>query len=473
MLIKKTLQLLPAQLLGPLAQFSSIIIWTHLASSQTIGVVTLISGQQELIRTIFLAWWSHYALRFLGETGNSEEEFQATSNCILLFSSLIQCFFAYLLLKQFVVSDPDYLLSISVFLFVIFRNINLHNINIAAARSNTIDYNLLSIFGPVLGLVFGIILLKIYGDNPSYPLLGYMLGEVIGLAYSFFRNKSALRKWKINNLILKQAINYSLPLIFSGALAWAAVNLSRYIIDHNLGVAAAGDFAVGFGLGQRAASLAAMLVGAASLPIAIRCMQESGIAAGMQQLANNCALLLAVVLPSLVGLYLVSPELVQLVVAKKFQKVTLEILPWALLSGGLYSIIYHYLNHYFLITKNTRPLIAVDGCLALITLGLSFPLIHSLGLVGGVIAMVLAASCVVLILMVYLLGYRELCFPTKDALKVIVATTVMAAAILIKPKFMDLKLNLGSSILIGIITYATALALAYRTRLQQYFSHKN
>ncbi|MEJ2793942.1 polysaccharide biosynthesis C-terminal domain-containing protein [Iodobacter sp. LRB] len=472
MLIKKTLQFLPAQLLGPLAQFLSIIIWTHIASSQTIGVVTLISGQQELIRTIFLAWWSHYALRFLGETNSIGSGFQSTSNCVLLFSSLIQCLCAYTFLVQFVVSNPDSLLIVSVVLFVIFRNINLHNINIAAARSNTLDYNLLSIVGPVFGLSFGIILLKVYGDNPAYPLLGYMLGESIGLLYSFFRNKSALLEWEINPLIIKQAINYSFPLVFSGALGWAAVNLSRYIIDHNLGVAAAGDFAVGFGLGQRAASLAAMLVGAASLPIAIRCMQESGITAGMQQLANNCALLLAVVLPSLIGLYLVSPDLVKLAVAIKFQKVTLEILPWALLSGGLYSFIYHYLNHYFLITKNTRPLIFVDGSLAVLTLVLSFPLIKYLGLVGGVISMVIAGIVVVIFLLIHLLSRRELLFPGKDACKIVIATLVMAAAISLKPELEDIKLNLVSDIMLGMLAYAAVLAFVYRRRLQHYFRHK-
>jgi O-antigen/teichoic acid export membrane protein len=473
MLIKKTLKLLPAQLLSPLAQFASILIWTHIASSETIGIATLVAGQQELIRTILLAWWSQYALRFIGEAHNSGKIFQSTSNSILLVSALAQSIAAVMLLRFFVVSEPDFLLALSVVLFVALRCINQHNVNIAAARSQTLDYNILSIVGPVIGLGIGVALLFLFGDNPAYPLLGYALGESIGLIYSLVRSKSGWVGWQVDRSILKQAYGYSLPLIISGALAWSAGNLSRYIIDHELGVAAAGDYAVGFGLGQRAAALAAMLVTAAGLPLAIRRMQESGIAAAMQQLADNCALLLATMLPCLVGLYLVSPDLVQLAVAKNFQKVTLDILPWALLSGGLYSFIYNYLNHYFLVTKNTRPLIMVDGSLAMITLGLSFPLIHSLGLVGGVIAMVLAASLVVLVLMTYLLGRCELYFPLKDALKIIIATSVMAAAILIKPEFNGLKINLGSNIVIGIIAYAAALAFGYRSRLQQYFSHKN
>jgi O-antigen/teichoic acid export membrane protein len=473
MLIIKTLKLLPAQLLSPLAQFASILIWTHIASSETIGVVTLVSGQQELIRTILLAWWSQYALRFIGEAQGNGKIFQSTSNSILLFSALAQGIASVILLHFFVVSEPEFLLILSVMLFVVLRCINQHNVNIAAARSQTLDYNILSIVGPVLGLGIGAFLLFLLGDNPAYPLLGYALGESIGLIYSLARSQSGWVGWQIDYSILKQAYSYSLPLIISGALAWSAGNLSRYIIDHELGVAAAGDFAVGFGLGQRAAALAAMLVTAAGLPLAIRRMQESGTHAAMQQLADNCALLLATMLPCLVGLYLVSPDLVQLVVSKKFHKVTLDILPWALLSGGLYSFIYNYLNHYFLVTKNTRPLIMVDGSLAMITLGLSFPLIHSLGLVGGVIAMVLAASFVVLVLMAYLLGRCELCFPLKDALKIIIATVVMAGAILIKPECINLKINLGGNILIGIIVYAATLALGYRSRLHHYFSHKN
>lgn len=471
MLIKKTLKLLPAQLLSPLAQFASILIWTHIASSETIGIATLISGQQELIRTILLGWWSQYALRFIGEAQGNRKLFQSTSNSVLAFSAIAQAISGLMLLRIFVVEEPDFLLALSVILFVILRCINQHNVNIAAARGNTLDYNVLSISGPVLGLGIGVILLT-GGDNPAYPLLGYAAGEALGLIYSLARNKTGWVGWQIDRSILKQAFAYSLPLIISGALAWSAGNLSRYIIDHQLGVAAAGDYAVGFGLGQRAAALAAMLVTAAGLPLAIRRMQESGISAAMQQLADNCALLLATMLPCLVGLYLVSPDLVQLGVAKKFQTVTLEILPWALLSGGLYSFIYNYLNHYFLVTKNTRPLILVDGSLALLTLALSFPLIHYLGLVGGVLSMVLAGICVVIALLVYLLGQRELHFPIKDASKVVIATLVMALAISLKPELKDIKLNLAGNILLGMLAYAAVLAFAYRSRLRHYFRHK-
>ncbi len=89
-----------------------------------------------------------------------------------------------------------------------------------------------------------------------------------------------------------------------------------------LGVAAAGLFAVGYGLGQRAAAVAAMLVTAAAFPIAVKQMEESGSKAAMQQLSENSALLIAILAPSIVGIFMLRADIVHLLIAAPFQQVT-------------------------------------------------------------------------------------------------------------------------------------------------------
>ena len=66
MLLKTTLLYLPAQVIGPLAQLVAMIVWTHLVDEPTLGVITLVTATHELMQIVFLAWWSQYALRFLG-----------------------------------------------------------------------------------------------------------------------------------------------------------------------------------------------------------------------------------------------------------------------------------------------------------------------------------------------------------------------------------------------------------------------
>src|SRR6266853_1694219 len=68
--------------------------------------------------------------------------------------------------------------------------------------------------------------------------------------------------------------------------------------------ATAGLFAVGYGLGQRAAAVAAMLVTAAAFPLAVKSMEQSGSKVAMRQLANNSALLIALLAPSIAGIFM-------------------------------------------------------------------------------------------------------------------------------------------------------------------------
>ena len=48
MLISNTLKYLPSQVLAPLSQFLSIILWTYFADEKLIGYITLITAFQEL-----------------------------------------------------------------------------------------------------------------------------------------------------------------------------------------------------------------------------------------------------------------------------------------------------------------------------------------------------------------------------------------------------------------------------------------
>ncbi len=56
MLIAHTLKYLPAQLLAPLAQVASVVLWTHWLAPQEMGVFTLVSVTQEMAYLGCLGW---------------------------------------------------------------------------------------------------------------------------------------------------------------------------------------------------------------------------------------------------------------------------------------------------------------------------------------------------------------------------------------------------------------------------------
>lgn len=466
MLVKRTLQFLPAQLFAPLAQFLSIIIWTHIASAETIGVVTLISTQQELIRTVFIGWWSHYLLRFITDKNKNKQELLAANRTILLISSFLQIIVVGILIATFFKEQFNLPFVIVAVVFVIFRNINLHNISIKSVEGKVFEYNLLSLSGPVMGLGIGVFLLDYYGDNIIWPIAGYALGELFGFIISLMLNRPHQFCLKLNKNILEDAKRYSLPLLVAGVFVWVSLNTVRFIIEFKLGIDATGEFSVGFGLGQRAATLASMLVTSASLPLAIRVMQEQGYLPALRQLSNNFVLLMTVMLPALVGMYSVNDLLVKLLVAEEFWAVTLEVLPWAILSGGVFTLSHSYINHYFVIADRTKYIIFLDAFTAILICILSLPLINYFGVKGGVIAMSLSASIIVIGMFIYLLSCTKFIFPLKATLYVLFSVLMMYISVIYtRTQFESLVSQLVASIVVGGLLYAILISYHYRQPL--------
>ena len=92
MLLRSTVRYLPAQLIGPLFQVISVIVWTHVTDQSTLGVVTLVAATYELLQTVFLFWWSQSALRFFGSFQSDEDaaRYYGTENAVMLASVAVQ-----------------------------------------------------------------------------------------------------------------------------------------------------------------------------------------------------------------------------------------------------------------------------------------------------------------------------------------------------------------------------------------------
>ncbi len=232
------------------------------------------------------------------------------------------------------------------------------------------------------------------------------------------------------------------------------------VVDEMQGVAAAGLFAVGYGLGQRAAAVAAMLVTAAAYPIAVKQMEEGGSKAAMRQLADNSALLVAILAPSVVGIYMLRAEIVQLLIAKPFQQVTLAILPLSVLAGAIRNFRAHFGDQVFLLHSRTRLLTVVAGIDAVTTVIASVACIWFWGTVGGAIAAVLSAALAASAS--FAIGFLSfgLTLPLGHLLRIIPATALMGLLLSTLPPAAS-YLVLFAHILAGAGIYALVLAALY------------
>ncbi len=361
MLLRHTLLYLPAQIVGPLFQLIAMVVWTHLVDEHTLGVITLVTATHELLQIAFLAWWSQYALRFLGRYENKGEtlRFYRTENSVLLASVVVQSIAVIAILLLVIAPDANAGLLIATVAYVITRTLNLYIGERARVRHQIWVYSIQQIVGPSAGFVVGLVLIKLIGQSAEWPLAGYAVAQLVAAVVVLPKIGHGRHFWPLDREIVDHALHYGVPLVIGGALGWIGLNASRFIVNDMLGVAAAGLFAVGYGLGQRAAAVAAMLVTAAAFPFAVRSMEQNGSKVAMRQLANNSALLIAILAPSIVGIFMLRVEIVHLLIAAPFQQVTLAVLPLSVLAGSIRNLRAHFVDQAFLLHNRTRLMIVV------------------------------------------------------------------------------------------------------------------
>src|SRR5258705_2677762 len=466
MLLKHTLLYLPAQFVGPLFQLLAMIVWTHVVDEHTLGVITLITATHELLQIAFLAWWSQYALRFLGryQDANDAPRFYRTENAVLLASIVLQSAAVVGILLLVIAPGARTALLVAAVAYVITRSLNVYIGERARAQQQIRVYTIQQVFGPSVGFIVGLVLIRLFGQSAEWPLAGYAAAQLIAALIVMPTLRCGYRLWPIDRPIVTHALRYGIPLIIGGVLGSVGLNASRFIVNQMSGCAAAGLFAVGYGLGQRAAAVAAMLVTAAAFPLAVRSMEQGGSKLAMRQLADNGALLIAILAPSITGIYMLRAEIVHLLIAGPFQQVTLAVLPLSALAGSIRSIRAHFVDQAFLLHNRTRLMIVVAAIDAAVTVVLTPFFIQYWGLVGAAGATVLAAIAAAIVSSAIGFSKLGLTLPFKHLVPIALATTAMAALLGHLPEAPSV-IALAGHIATGAVIYIALLVLLYATSL--------
>jgi len=465
MLLRYTLLYLPAQFVGPLFQLVAMIVWTHVIDEHTLGIITLVTATHELLQIGFLAWWSQYALRFSGRYQDGEAaRFHRTENTVLLVSIVLQSVAVIGILLLVIAPDAKVGVLFATVGYVITRSLNLYIGERARARHQIWVYSIQQVVGPSVGFIVGLVLIELLGRSAEWPLAGYAAAQLVAALIVVPKISHGRSLWPVDREIVEHALHYGIPLVIGGALGWVGLNASRFIVNEMSGVAAAGLFAVGYGLGQRAAAVTAMLVTAAAFPLAVKSMEQGGSKAAMRQLADNSALLIAILAPSLVGIFMLRAEIVHLLIAPPFQQLTLAILPLSTLAGAIRNIRAHFGDQAFLLHNRTRWMMAVTAIDATMTVVFSAFCLRYWGLVGAAGATVLAALAAAIVS--FTIGFSKfgVTLPIGHLTRIALATMAMAALLWIFPEAPAFVI-LVAHITAGAAVYIAALALLYAPSL--------
>jgi O-antigen/teichoic acid export membrane protein len=463
MLFRQTILYLPAQLLPALCQFAQLIAWSHLASPRVIGIVTLFTSIQEFLNIAFMGFWQQYTQRFATKHSQSDEDalrFRHASTIMVGASLAVQGAIGLAIYYFAIDRSISPLMVLVLVALVAGRALNLYQGTQFRAIGDIMGYSIANMSGPVLGLLLGLVLLWWLGDDPLWVFLGFALAQAAGVMIGLARDRSWIGVGRPDLHLMRTALAYGGPLIVSSILAWVTQNASRIAISYILGLAAAGIYSVGMGLGYRASMVAAMMVTAAAFPLAVRLANDGDMDGARRQLAANGALLFGALAASLGGLALVGHDVVHLLVAEPLRAPVYPVMLWSMLAGAMICIRQHYLNQFSLMSGRTRPIATVALVEAPVAILLALVIVPRYGPVGGAVALAVT-SALSMTATVFVARQSGLIVPWRDGAKITVATLAMAAGVLAVPPASNLT-GLAFRILAGGLAFVAAIAFQYR-----------
>jgi O-antigen/teichoic acid export membrane protein len=468
MLLRHALYYLPTQLLSPLAQLGSMVLWTHWLAPDAMGAFTLVSVMQEMAYLACLGWFSTYALRYLPSSSKTDEwhRYLATENVVVLACVVLSMAVALPATWTLPAAQHSADTVLAVGLFFATRALNAHYGERARAQSAFASYAFLQLAGPVGGLLIGWLALHRFEPSANVLLLSYagaqMMGTVLGLP-------GLGMHWKLkapDAALLRAALSFGGPVLALSALGWVAENHVRYLVQWQSGATALGLMIVGWSLGRRAASVAAMLVTTAAFPLASRLLNEGRHDEALAQLRVNAALMLAVLMPATVAMQFIGPDLAALAVAGTYREITGQLLGLSVFAGMLRNLHVHATDQLMLLQRRMVMMGQVNVIEIVVCVGASLVGLYGWQLQGAVIGQAVGSAVALLVSLRWAhtkLGFR---WPWADSARIAAASGAMALALMAWHPERSI-MGLALWVAWGALAYALASAVLFHTALRQ------
>ncbi len=203
--------------------------------------------------------------------------------------------------------------------------------------------------------------------SAQMALAGGMLslgGSVLLLRGALTDDRSGVRQ--ASGELARQIASYGLPLILANFLYLLIPLANRWLVTTVYGFAETGQFSLAYDIGLKGIGAIGSALDVLLFQIAVRAHEKEGEAEAQQQIAHNMTVVLAILLPSCLGIWLTLPSIEQIIVPAAYHGPFRHF--QALMLPGLFAMTFvlFAINPIFQIANRTLPVIAaaVIGCLA-------------------------------------------------------------------------------------------------------------
>ncbi|MCA0319019.1 MAG: lipopolysaccharide biosynthesis protein [Proteobacteria bacterium] len=291
--------------------------------------------------------------------------------------------------------------------------------------------------------------------------LGLVAGVVAGYVVSALLFSPAV--WKgprkpFDRATFNIMLGFGIPMAMSGGVFALHAALDRLLVAWLLGDAAAGIYGAAADLVRQIILFPALSVASAVVPLAIRSLAEEGAAAADEHLTRSGELLLAVVMPAVVGLAIVAPHFAALILGPEFRDTAAVLIPILVFAWLFQTISQQFVQVSFHLAKKPSLMVAHGTVILVVNVVAMALLVRPFGLKGAAWSLVIAEFAGVVA--GYMLSQRAHPLPLfwRPALKVAAAVLVMAVPTALVEwsdptgSFVGLAVSVG----VGVLVYGTA-----------------
>lgn len=238
--------------------------------------------------------------------------------------------------------------------------------------------------------------ISLFGATSRNAIVGYVLAGILVLGSQARQLRNIISSGAVGareneQLWRRRIVQYSWPFCAWGIFSWAQMAADRWALELCVSTRDVGLYSVLFQMGYQPMSIATGMAVQFIAPVVFQRAGDATDAARNERAGRLTSLLtlLALVLTGVAVLagWLLHPLIFQLLVADEFREVS-HLLPWVLLSGGLFAAA-QTRSLYVMGLMNTRALLPVKIGTASLGVSLSFGGAYLYGVPGTVAAGVL------------------------------------------------------------------------------------
>jgi O-antigen/teichoic acid export membrane protein len=379
--LQQTLQYSIASLVSAVIGLLSAVCFTRLLSPQEYGVYIVGLSTAGVVSAVLFTWVRVSALRFQSEGGAVDVR---KTVLIAYFISVLAAPVALIVVA--LISNVSYQRALAAVGFALGLGLFEIGQELLKSRLQSFAFMAASITRACLAFLLCLAAASLGGGG---------LGQLAMVALTYFITATifAAAIWRgpmapFNVIELRQFARFGVPITVSGFVFAIHAALDRMLVYYLMGDAAAGHYGASADLVRQIILIPATSIAAATIPLAVRAFASGGEQEARRHLELSFEILLAVIIPAVVGFALTSNFVANIILGSEYRETASQILPILAFAWLFQSITQSYVHVSFHLAK--RPfLVTLQGIGMLLANLITMPLLTiRYGLPGAAWALV-------------------------------------------------------------------------------------